>query len=392
MCRRSGKGAGRRHSSLAEDPARRNLQSLKNISLSPCLKGAFGVSFEELCDLFSVLSYGREDPDLDITEHDLPFKLGEFYPLMTTSDDAPPDAMYSFPLVLHHIATRLNLDSTNINSPVSPILLRISEISRSMLEDSSLHRGRALVVESPSEILKSLSLATLVKKEESLWTLLLFLGAVKVSRYDHHNSRWILKIASPFAQNDVRLRRLCITSDINCTFLKLFSTFPPIQRAHLYENPRDVQLRALFERNPTPVAEALAQRLSAMSLLNLYDMSEAVLQATFNGYMDGEDKLFKDNYFEQLRLLIDSTKDKKVTAVSTTVNQATAGLGRNGFLDAFMCRFTRFLRTKNRVVAIELKHLNLRGFFRAVHVDDEACEKAVKGTKDDFWVNCRRKR
>lgn len=154
-------------------------------------------------------------------------------------------------------------------------------------------------------------------------------------------------------------------SRINPCLFKLFSQFTQIPSPQLQESPRDVQLRALFDRNPRPMAEAIARRLTLTRSQNV------------------------NNYFPQLALHTDPDQ-------SAGPSTAGVGRGRNGFLDIFIRSIIHVRR--GRVVAIELKYVSIEAILRArgtlnkpswTQIDREAGYLDKKSTKELLDVKYR---
>ncbi|KAJ7497758.1 hypothetical protein FB451DRAFT_1550559 [Mycena latifolia] len=353
-----------------------NLGAVKDISLLPSMSGAFGMTRTEVDSLFSVLSYGRHGV-LDRHAARMDLELGVFSLPTIYKDDNPPYAIYNFDLVLHYAASTLDLDNMHKAVPESPVLQSISQICRNLLEESSLRRGRAIVLAPLRTNPPKSSPLRFVKKEEDLWTLLFYWGVLKVTAEGRPNDpdpTWTLEIASTFAEK------------------QLFSAFPPVPQHALYETDLDIRLRALFERNPGPLVETLVRRrLSTTPLLNLYEMSEAVFQEMVNGLMDDDKNTYGNHYFQQFWLLTDSTKPKEATAVhkgdqdQVDTTWVGAGQGYNGILDIFICEIRRLHR--RRVVAMELKSISLKALFRLLLKD----VRWKKDLESNLWEACRRK-
>ncbi|KAJ7121281.1 hypothetical protein C8R43DRAFT_1136538 [Mycena crocata] len=346
------------------------LNSVKNISLAPAMveEKAFGMSQVEVSGLFSVLSHGRSIR-LSLDGSVPNSTLGSFYPPLLSPEDASPDLHYNFNLVLHHAARTLSLRNKHSKLPGSPSLISISHICEKVLKNSSLRRGHCINIASFTEIGID-SLTSFSTNELVLWKILFYLGALKVDDTGKEpDFLWALVISSPYAAS------------------QLFARYPRMLTSELDASVRDIQLRALLERDPKPIAAAVAVRLERKPLQELYKMSEAVFQEMFDGYF-GEDK-YINNYFTQIGLLTNTSKAKAETSRQQSAKgkgparqpgPTTAGLGRYGYLDIFICALLRM----RRVVAIELKYFSVYGFFRAFYDSDEKTENAVSGTLDDY--------
>ncbi|KAJ6494931.1 hypothetical protein DFH09DRAFT_1449621 [Mycena vulgaris] len=328
--------------------------ALKNISSLRSLAGAFEVTKAELRNLFSVLGHGRR-MSLDAGDLGLEHRLGAFTPSNVTRDAGLVQGA-NFNLTLHYAASVLKLDNEHRNLSNPPFLVAISERAKSLLEQSSLRWGHKMVVAPLDDTAHKL--VDFDKREEVLWRLFLYLGALKItSQVAVPDPMWILELASPFAEH------------------QLFSQYRPISPGN--ETPREIQLRALFERNPIPMARALARLLSLIPIFDLYDMNEAVLQAIFSIYMNDDERKYIDSYFPQLCLFTNSKEPTHDARRQYNEEQPKSGRGRFGYLDIFICAILRL--RQRRAAAIELKYLSLRGFFRAEHNTDEECDAAVNG-------------
>ncbi|KAJ7739023.1 hypothetical protein DFH07DRAFT_79199 [Mycena maculata] len=311
----------------------RPIASIKNITLMWSMDGALGMNSQELDSFFLVLSRGRR---VQLSTQGLYRTLGRFSPPSITSGDYPPPDVYTFTLVLQYVANTLDLQSGHRTPPPSPIFGKISELCVDLLEHSSLRRGRTVLV-APFPHITSAVLTTFVKHEDALWKLLFYLGALRVIKSGDRDPdpMWTMGISSAFAHKQLFSRYTSMPNNVD-------------------ESRREAQLRSLLERNPRPMMEAIAFQLEFTPLMDLYEMSEAVFQTLFNGYMADEKKTYLNNYFPQLALLLDPGK--------LPGQYSQAGQGRYGYLDIFMCGF-------RRVVAIELKYISLCSLFRAAMME-----------------------
>ncbi|KAJ7782302.1 hypothetical protein DFH07DRAFT_790078 [Mycena maculata] len=327
---------------------------IENVMSLPSMNGALGMSLQELSDFFSVLSHNRR-VRLSTRQRGLFRLLGRFSPPFRTEAGHPPDA-YNFNLVLHYVATSLNLQSAHSTLPDSSLLGTISQHCRSLLENSSLRRGRSVHV-APFHDIDSALFTTFVKHEEALWKLLFFLGALKVTEWkESPDPMWTMEIASGFAQT------------------QLFSSYAHMSYIIMHGGKREAQLQSLMERDPIPMMDAITYRLVFTPLMDLYEMSEAVFQTMFNGYMADEEKTYLSNYFPQLGLLTDARQPNDGSARNQANPQA--GLGRYGYADIFM----RGLRP-GRVVVLELKYISVCSLLLAIKMLTEGAQMAATGTK-----------
>ncbi|KAJ7091909.1 hypothetical protein B0H15DRAFT_799666 [Mycena belliarum] len=314
-----------------------SLARIKNISLHPKLKGAFGMTATEVLRFYSVLSHNRRTNLVATTA--LFHTFGAFDPPRLYAGDERPGLTLNFNVVLHYAATTLGLTNDHANLPTSPKLSAIATLSRKLLEDSSIRRGYSMLLPPLSSAGQDLlfhTTAPLIEfstKEDALWRLLFYLGALAVSKQQDTlpDPLWELKVCGTWAHTQ-------------------------IPSPQLQESPRDVQLRALFDRNPRPMAEAIARRLTLTRSQNLYDINEAVFQTMVDGYMDDEERTHVNNYFPQLALHTDPDQ-------SAGPSTAGVGRGRNGFLDIFIRSIIHVRR--GRVVAIELKYVSIEAILRA---------------------------
>ncbi|KAJ7354705.1 hypothetical protein DFH08DRAFT_50169 [Mycena albidolilacea] len=360
---------------------RTNLSLLKDVSSHPTLDGFFGIIPEELVVLFSRFSDNRRQT-LDM-EGGLVHKLGYCAaPPCHLGNNVyhQPPSVYNFDLTLNHIATTLNLESAQHRTLADSAWLKsISLCCRHLLQYSSLRRGRGIDISQ----LGLPDLNTHTTNESQLWQLLLRLGALAVRRKRNPDLTWTLELSSSFAAN------------------QLFSQCHPFSNPR--ESTRDIQLRALLERNPRPIMDAISRLLLYhVHPLDLYNMGEAVFQAIWNTFMavdyklvdDGpcdleEDSQYMDNYFAQLCLFTNSEATRDDPLAHDILFKA--GHQRFGFLDIFLCQL-RNVRP-GRVVAIELKYFSLRGLFRAECNTEEECRDRVYGTGETstFGTQCQTK-
>ncbi|KAJ7739020.1 hypothetical protein DFH07DRAFT_983801 [Mycena maculata] len=321
-------------------PLSQTNSDIKNITSLPSMDGALGMSLQELNDLFSVLSHNRRVRLSTRWQRGLFRLLGRISPPFRTQADHPPDA-YNFNLVLHYVATSLNLQSAHRTLPDSSLLGTISQHCRSLLENSSLRRGRSVHV-APFHEIDSALFTSFVNHEEALWKLLFLLGALKVTeRKESPDPMWTMEIASGFAQT------------------QLFSSYA--RMSYMHGGEREAQLQSLLGRDPVPMMDAITFQLEFTPLMDLYEMSEAVFQALFNGYMADEKKTYFNNYFPQLGLLLDPGKLRRQYQA-----KPQAGQGRYGYLDLFY--ILPHLHAK-RVVAMELKCISLASLIRAAEAE-----------------------
>jgi hypothetical protein len=179
-----------------------------NISSHKTIAGAFGIINSELVSLATVLSHNRRTK-VDLFENGYIFKFGYFCPPSLLPDDSPRH-IFNFDLVLHHIATTLNLDSPHKTLADSPSLKIISQRCKSLLQHSSLRRERPTVI-TPFHGISSASLFTIAKDERALRMLLLYLGAIRVTKAGEWTDKgeqigdlmWTVEMCSLFAHIQV---------------------------------------------------------------------------------------------------------------------------------------------------------------------------------------------
>ncbi|KAJ7512609.1 hypothetical protein B0H11DRAFT_1946487 [Mycena galericulata] len=357
------------NSNLPYHPGKQSDMKPQNISTLPILHGAFGMTSDEVARFFSVLS--RPGQVLDLNTPNLPSVLGVFSPPSLSAADEPPADIYSFRMILHYVTRVLKLVNEHNDPPSWPL---VSQISRStgckrLLEHSNLRHLRHVFLP-PALEFKRANLASIHKSEEVLWTVLFSLGVLVVRDQgkDRSDALWSLRLSSPHARK------------------QLFSDFPPLQKDELVESNRDIQIRSLLERNPTPLTDALSERLSRKHHRELHKMPEAAFQAMFEDLMETDEGTYRNNCFGQLGLLTDSTQDKLVYSDKPRVS-LLPGEGRHGYADIFGCGFR--VRPK-RAVVVELKCLSLYGFLRARYQTDKEYRKAVHDDpKVSFRKHCK---
>ncbi|KAJ7216781.1 hypothetical protein B0H12DRAFT_1329469 [Mycena haematopus] len=361
---------------------------LKDISLHRDLNGAFGMTGQELEDLFQVLSCNRYEK-LDSHAAALTGKLGHSSPPSLDPEDvSPPLGMYNFQLVLSYAAVALNLDSPHQILADSPALEKFLQCCGNLLKHSSLRRGRQMTIP-PILGIDRTSLLRCTKNEEYLWQVLFYLGVIKIVHVERdRDPMWTAEISNSSIAN------------------QLFAAHP--LTLNVRETTRDIQLRALLERNPRPMMAAIANRLSRRPLRTLYGMKEEGFQELIDSFM--EDNLIFNNpssqldtkqrspkyinqYFSQLGL---ATKVKGNSNAQTNLSgkgkgptkpqPQISGTGPFGYLDIFICDL-RDLHP-GRVVAMELKYVSLFSLFRVMHTSHEGCEKAVYRDGGKFTENC----
>ncbi|KAJ7455362.1 hypothetical protein B0H11DRAFT_253408 [Mycena galericulata] len=312
--------------------------SLEDISHRSDLIGAFGMNKDEVKDLSAIFS--RDSTRyLDLNRPGLEKALGRFLP--TALNNQGPSHLsgeyyYNFTLTLSHITTTFELPNDHGNLSHSPLLIQISAIGKDLL--SYLHRvGRVFI--SPVQDVTWLTEfdGNLETSENTIWLLLFYLGALKVMDLDfegHHKEKvqWGLEVSSPFVAQQI---------------------FSQCQPAVFDETQAQLDLRELLDMRPAPLAATMTDLLLDKPLLDLREMSEAVLQAMFDTYLRN-----KKHYFPQLALLTDCTKPKNAKNVPP-------GQGRYGYSDFFVTGNPE-LRPR-RDAAVELKCLHLMGFVRADH-------------------------
>ncbi|KAJ7709638.1 hypothetical protein B0H17DRAFT_1173808 [Mycena rosella] len=323
-----------------------DFDNISNISLHPDMKGAFGMSDKEVDSTFSVLSHCRRvrlqrGPELDR-------QLGCFSPPLIIDDDASPGAVYNFNFVLHYAASTLNLNNAHTTPPEVPLLVAVPRLCGGLLQNSSLRLEREMVLPL-LHIHKITSSTPRLVEFATLWRLLFYLGALRVTSQTKDlkvNPLWALEVTSPYIRN------------------QLFSGLPSVSR--LYEPVREMRLRALLERNPIPLGEALAHIISpaVTPLRDLYEMGEVAIQIALNVYMS-ETGAYLNHYFTQVCLFNDSTKSQD--------ENAKPGSGRFGYVDS---------------VLLEVEALRPR---RAVVVELKTAEKCRQFVKHEFKKKCLKK-
>ncbi|KAJ7742662.1 hypothetical protein DFH07DRAFT_37816 [Mycena maculata] len=188
---------------------------LNNISVLPGLRGAFGMTSEDVASVFSVLSRGRvprRDLDVDARDSRLPEYLGIFLPPALRPENISLGLpIYSFKIVLHYATKALDLGVGHEALPAWPLLTQISgsPACRRLLEFSSLRRERPVHLP-PVHVIKWATLGSIYKSEETLWTVLFSLGILKVTEQRNHLQfapLWGLQISNPFAKQQVHVIR-----------------------------------------------------------------------------------------------------------------------------------------------------------------------------------------
>ncbi|KAJ7646862.1 hypothetical protein FB45DRAFT_891644 [Roridomyces roridus] len=174
---------------------------------------------------------------------------------------------------------------------------------------------------------------------------------------------WELKVASNFAE------------------YALFSSFTAIR---FYKEPsRDMELRALYERNPRPMLDEILRRiLSNKTFQDLYRFTELAFQTVFDGYFCDLDGRNEDCYLAQLGLLTNpSVTDQQTGRRSGAITQGPSGLGRFGYADVFIAALQRI--HPGRTLVIELKVVSVWNLFLAIYEDENLCRTKVEGGPRD---------
>ncbi|KAJ6507135.1 hypothetical protein C8R47DRAFT_1315474 [Mycena vitilis] len=355
--------------------------NIQDISLHPYLKGAFGISDQELNDLFAVLSHNRHTKPLRNSE-ELAWTLGRYSPPPMREGDVPPLAVYGFPLVLNYVATVLNLDNAHKTVQDSPRLKWISQCCQHLLQYSGLRQGRQTTMRRIKEF-DAGSLVGCLTNEVDLRSLSFFLGAIKVvdPGKGPDSPLWIAELSSQFARD--QLLSSCSVIEFD-------------------QSQWDIIYRALLERDPYPLVQAVSTRLSGRPVRSLYRMQEGGFQEMMDSFHEPgwmtetkpgtEKRDFTNHYFSQVGLLTDfgkytemkedQAKRKKTTGAKSRKAAAAAklkisGTGAFGYLDILLVAL-RDLHP-GRVIAIELKFISLFQIFRALYQSHRACEAAVRG-------------
>ncbi|KAJ7933749.1 hypothetical protein B0H13DRAFT_2306174 [Mycena leptocephala] len=387
--------------------------ALTNIILNSKMEGALGMTSQELELFFSVLSLNRHIT-LDPKEDGLMRKLGHFS-LPPSLPNGSPLNVFNFELVLNHVARILSLDSGHKALADSTVLTQISQRCEHFLRYSSLGRDRQMVIP-PIHGLDLTSATSLLKSEEDLWKWCFYLGVLRVVDPVYPgkakpDAMWTIEVGNLFAAKN------------------LFSRFPISLK---FENDREIQLRALLERNPRPFMEALADRLESRPLRSLFDMREAGFQEMLDSFMEDDltipaDKSelktkrrkskYQNNYFSQVGLLTDFAKHIKLEAeqreqeAAQKQQQSTKGKGKQpanrqvkrapdakpkisgldafGYLDALLVAL-RDLHP-GRVIALELKYISLICLLWKLYKDDvdKTREECIRGPGGKmFEGNC----
>ncbi|KAJ7680773.1 hypothetical protein DFH06DRAFT_1290522 [Mycena polygramma] len=402
----------------------------KNISSHPDMSGAFGVTSQELKMLFSALSRNRRltlsdspDDDSELTE-----KLGYFTPPPLLSDDAHvPSSFYNFALVLNHVATVLNLNSNHKWLEPFPGQRWIAYRCQHLLQYSGLRQGRRISIPPIGRVTLAMVVGC-IKNEVDLRSALVFLGWIKVVDPGMGpDPQWTTEMSSRSARDQL---------------------FAFCQTVPADESYRDMQVRALADRDPVPMANALTSFVRGKPLMDLYVMTEASLQTFLDTWIlshsrfdpnKKEEPKYLHNYFSQVGLCTDPTKikGKKTQGQPRAVNQSKstkgkekaqapkkcskcgcdcraakapaqgkesgkptrnvpapkfsagpdlkiAGLGPFGYADSV---FMNLELHRGRVIVVELKYLCIQNLIRAEYDDDDEYQVAA-ADREGFRERC----
>ncbi|KAJ6470640.1 hypothetical protein C8R47DRAFT_757219 [Mycena vitilis] len=358
---------------------------IQDISLHGALKGAFGISNKELNELFAVLSHNRHTKPLRNSE-ELAWTLGRYSPPSMRPGDDPSPAVYGFPLVLNYVATALDLDNSYKILQDSPRLKWISQRCQHLLQYSGLRQARQITIRRIKEF-DVHSLVRCLTNEVDLRILSFFLGAIKVvdPGKGPDSALWIMELSSQFARDQLLSSCSVIAFD---------------------QSQWDIIYRALLERDPYPLVQAVSTRLSGRPVRSLYRMQEGGFQEMLDSFHEPgwmtetkpgtEKRDFTNHYFSQVGLLTDfrkyrkmrqdqeEAKRKKASGKANKSRKAAAvakpkisGTGAFGYLDILLVAL-RDLHP-GRVIAIELKFISLFQIFRALHKSHRECDAAVRG-------------
>ncbi|KAJ7162036.1 hypothetical protein C8R46DRAFT_342382 [Mycena filopes] len=353
---------------------------IKDVSYHELLQGTFGASTEEADELFLALVRGRPQAPLEVTP--LRFLMGQFIPPSTSGGSGPlPPPLYSFSLVLHQAAKSYKIENKHQDPPDSPRLRSISQRCEHLLQYSNLRQELPMPIP-PVRGLRRASLLAHAKNEADLRILLFYLGALVTTFQgktiqgpgkiiEGAGDTWIVVISSDFA-----LRQLFCKCD-------------PIEPADLgITCEKDIQIRALLERNPQQVLDALSYTLWIKPLRDIYEMSEATFQQMWDDFFEfgQRNSAYINSYFPQLGLLTDESQKED------PLLDYKAGMGRFGYMDLLLCYWLHL--HPNRVAAVELKTISLEDLYRAECRSEKETKKLVyhfKGGTNTFSDQCNKK-
>ncbi|KAF8199909.1 hypothetical protein K438DRAFT_1758971 [Mycena galopus ATCC 62051] len=304
---------------------------LTSLSTASTLDGAFGITPEELEQLFSVLSHNRKKK---VGVHE-PGKLA--VPPLPFGNRKPPSA-FNFALVFNHAVTTLELGGKHKTLMDSYWLQKLSQRYEKSLRYSSLRRRRQMVVP-PFGHVNSFAVA---KDDQNLWALLICLGALvctQKSKETPGGPTWTLKTCTPFAES------------------QLFAKYP-----HFPTNLKKVETSSFYPY--WSVTLGLSCKLD-----------EAVFQEMWNGFMSFHSELVD----AQLHLFTTPTSPHTLYLPLAQTYW---------YLDIFMCALQAL--HPGRAIAIELKYISLHNIFRAKYLSDAECHDRVYGTgpTSEFQDNC----
>ncbi|KAJ6507164.1 hypothetical protein C8R47DRAFT_1209104 [Mycena vitilis] len=348
---------------------------ITDISRHSDLKGALGMSEQEVRDIFCVLSHNRHPKTLQIAPN-LKTRLG-CYIEPSTGKAGPPIDVYNFSLVLNHVANEFDLDSAHRTLPDCPHLTWISQNCQHLLQYSGLHLGRQITMRAIPRVDLD-SLVRCFHNDVDFRAVLLFLDAIQVVDYGTGpDPLWTVEMCSQSARRQLLSSCAAIVSD---------------------ESHWDIILRALLERDYVPLVKAISTRLFRRSLRTLFEMNEGGFQEMFDSFMEAHlettatnpGRQFRDltnNYFSQFGLLTNFERYLAMGIWNAATKPQISGTDAFGFLDILLVALRDI--HPGRVVAIELKYISLFSLFRLGYPSKRACVAGVRGPGGkDFVQNC----
>ncbi|KAJ6507141.1 hypothetical protein C8R47DRAFT_1209082 [Mycena vitilis] len=348
---------------------------ITDISRHSDLKGALGMSEQEVRDIFCVLSHNRHPKTLQIAPN-LKTRLG-CYIEPSTGKAGPPIDVYNFSLVLNHVANEFDLDSAHRTLPDCPHLTWISQNCQHLLQYSGLHLGRQITMRAIPRVDLD-SLVRCFHNDVDFRAVLLFLDAIQVVDYGTGpDPLWTVEMCSQSARRQLLSSCADIVSD---------------------ESHWDIILRALLERDYVPLVKAISTRLFRRSLRTLFEMNEGGFQEMFDSFMEAHlettatnpGRQFRDltnNYFSQFGLLTNFERYLAMGIWNAATKPQISGTDAFGFLDILLVALRDI--HPGRVVAIELKYISLFSLFRLGYPSKRACVAGVRGPGGkEFVQNC----
>ncbi|KAJ6507408.1 hypothetical protein C8R47DRAFT_1066260 [Mycena vitilis] len=338
---------------------------LLQIANDPSVRGAFGMSQEEMRCLFRVISGDGREADLTampgLEEKTVPVSL----------PSRARQGCYSFTLVLHHMANTFRPTSLHRNPP-APVPL---------LQSMKKHQGELFPYLQRSQSVVSMTavkrdppdLSALSTDQSVAWWVLYHEGDLEfVGLHPDLVGHWLMKVP---------------INPIVCT--RLFGGRPSLKPVKQLKDdtPLEAELRGLLEGRPDPLTSTISNLLLHTPISQLSNASETVLQTIFDTHIKNE-KLYQ--YSSQLQLLTniaiaeksytqqkEEFKRKKSRGkMSKAAKKAAAaakpapGEDRYGAADCVICGLDELgLRV---LVLVELKYLNLKGLLdaRIEHCDE----------------------